>query len=358
MMEPLETDSIIRAAVADRALKQLRILAIDDAEINLKLLRRLLAAEGYEHVETSTDPGRARELCDSFGPDLLLLDLHMPGHDGFDVLTSLGDTIASGRLQVLVLTGDVTIAARRRALGLGARDFLMKPLDQVEVLLRVRNLLEMRHLQRQLERQNEILAKRVAERTRELDDARREVLERLARAAEYRDYSTGEHTQRVGTTAALIARLLGLPRDLIEMYRDAAPLHDIGKLGISDAVLLKPGKLDAEEWALMRTHVQIGAAILAGSRSPVLRLAEEIAASHHERWDGSGYAARLAGEAIPLAGRITAVADVFDALTHERPYKPALTVAEAVQEIRRQSGAQFDPKVVAAFSELDHDSLV
>jgi putative two-component system response regulator len=354
----------IDAAIAEHpysasgALKQMRILAVDDQEMNVKLLRRLLGAEGYGQVESTTDPGRTRELCQSFRPDLLLLDLHMPGQDGFDVLTSLADIISSGRLQVLVLSGDVTVSARRRALALGARDFLMKPLDHVEVLLRVRNLLEMRHLQQQLERQNEILAERVAERTHDLDDARREVLERLARVAEYRDYATGEHTQRVGRTAAMIAQVMGLSRDLIEMYRDAAPLHDIGKLGVTDAVLLKRGKLDADEWEVMRAHVRIGAAILSGSRSPVLRLAEEIAASHHERWDGTGYGAQLTGELIPLAGRITAVADVFDALTHERPYKLPLSVAEAVSEINRQSGKQFDPKVVEAFAELDHDSLL
>jgi putative two-component system response regulator len=343
---------------ASSAVKQMRILAVDDEHMNVELLRRLLAAGGYAHVEGTTNPARTRELCEAFRPDLLLLDLHMPGHDGFEVLSGLADIIASGRLQALVLSGDVTVSARRRALALGARDFLMKPLDRVEVLLRVRNLLEMRHLQQQLERQNEILAERVAERTHELDDARHEVLERLARVAEYRDYATGEHTQRVGRTAALIAQVMGLTRDLIEMYRDAAPLHDIGKLGVADAVLLKRGNLDADEWEVMRAHVRIGAAILSGSRSPVLRLAEEIAASHHERWDGTGYGSRLTGEEIPLAGRITAVADVFDALTHERPYKLALSVVDAVDEISRQSGKQFDPKVVDAFAALDHESLL
>jgi PAS domain S-box-containing protein len=194
-----------------------------------------------------------------------------------------------------------------------------------------------------------LLEARVAERTSELDDARTELLQRLAVAAEYRDDNTFEHTERVGREAALIASPLGLEPGQIELLREAAPLHDVGKLAISDSILLKPGKLTVEEFETMKTHAAAGARVLSGSSSPVLQMATVIAATHHERWDGNGYPAGLAGEAIPLVGRVVAVADVFDALTHDRPYKSAWPVEEAIAEIRRGAGTQFDPRVAAAF---------
>jgi putative nucleotidyltransferase with HDIG domain len=193
------------------------------------------------------------------------------------------------------------------------------------------------------------------ERLRELEQSRLETLERLALAAEYRDDDTLQHTERVGATAALIAERLGLPDETVDLLRLAAPLHDVGKLGISDTILRKPGPLTDAERETMKEHSATGAAILGGSHYSVLQLAELIARSHHERWDGNGYPDRLAGDAIPLAARIVAVADVFDALTHERPYKHAWPAADALSEIRRQAGAQFDPGVVAAFLSLDHD---
>lgn len=192
----------------------------------------------------------------------------------------------------------------------------------------------------------------------ELERARLETLERLALAAEYRDDSTQEHTERVARTAALLARALELPDAQVELLRQAAPLHDIGKLAVPDALLLKPGKLTPSEFEEIKGHAAAGAAILSGSSYDVLCLAEEIAHTHHEWWDGSGYPAGLSGEAIPIAGRIVALADVFDALTHSRPYKPAWPVAEAVAEIERLEGLQFDPAVVSAFRSLDPLALV
>jgi PAS domain S-box-containing protein len=189
----------------------------------------------------------------------------------------------------------------------------------------------------------------VAERTRELEEAHTDTLQRLAVVAEYHDHETALHTRRVGTTAAELANCLGLGAEQVKLIDDAAPLHDVGKLGIPDRILLKPAKLTTKEYAVMRTHTALGERVLAGSNAPVLRMAAVIAASHHERWDGSGYPLGLAGEAIPLVGRIVAVADVFDALTHDRPYKPAWPVAHAVAEIQREAGSQFDPRVVAAF---------
>jgi len=199
-----------------------------------------------------------------------------------------------------------------------------------------------------------LLEETVAQRTAELEEARWETLRCLALAAEYRDDQTYEHTQRVGRTAALLGERLGLDPDWCELIRHAAPLHDVGKLGMPDSILLKPGKLTPEELEIVRGHAAAGARILSGSGSALLQLAEEIAGTHHEWWDGNGYPARLAGEEIPLSGRIAAVADVFDALTHERPYKAAWSVEDAVEEMRRLSGVQFDPAIIEAFDELDH----
>jgi putative two-component system response regulator len=259
---------------------------------------------------------------------------------------------------VLVLTADVTQATRQRALTAGARDFLSKPFDPVEVRLRIGNLLETRRLQLDLLSQNRGLEENVRARTADLERARLELLERLALAAEYRDDNTQEHAQRVGRTVALLARVMGLPDADTEVLRRAAPLHDIGKIGIPDAVLLKRASLTDEEFNLMKTHTRIGAEILSGSEFAILNHAETIAGAHHERWDGRGYPSGRAGEEIPLAARLVAVADVFDALAHERPYKEAWAVPLAVEEIARLAGTHFDPDVAQAFARLDHGALL
>ncbi|MEA3019845.1 MAG: cyclic di-GMP phosphodiesterase, partial [Actinomycetota bacterium] len=242
-------------------------------------------------------------------------------------------------------------ASRDAALIAGAHDFLTKPFDPVEVVLRIRNLLQTRMLHVRLEQ-------RAESQSRALESTRIEVLERLALAAELRDNETYVHTQRVGDNSARLARAMGLPEAELEVIRRAAPLHDIGKIGISDAVLLKPGPLNDEEFEHIRTHTVIGAELLAGSEMPILRAAEIIAATHHERWDGSGYPKGLRGEAIPLHGRIVAVADVFDALIHERPYKSAWPVDQALTEMRAQRGRHFDPDLLDLFVALvEADSL-
>lgn len=343
----------------DDALKQLRILAVDDEESNVRLLRLLLEHDGYVHVVTETDPARVPAIFVETNPDLVLLDLHMPGMDGFGMMEMLGARTPTGRsVPYLVLTADANEETKRRALSAGARDFLTKPFDQSELLLRVRNLLQVQQLEAELRRRNETLETEVAERTEDLELARIEILDRLALAAEYRDDATQQHAWRIGRTCALLASGLGLPGAEVELFRRAAPLHDIGKIGIPDAILLKPGRLTWDEFEHVKMHAIIGAQILSGSRSPLLTLAEEIALSHHERWDGRGYPRALRGEEIPWAGRIVAVADVFDALTHERPYKEAWPVQRALEEILGESGRQFDSDVVEVFSTLQHETLL
>jgi putative two-component system response regulator len=343
----------------EQELKQLPILAVDDEASNLLLLRRILERDGYTNLETTTDPTQVPAMFVKTLPRLVLLDLHMPQMDGFELMERLGLITGERRsIPFLVLTADATDETKRRALSIGARDFLTKPLDRIELLLRVRNLLQVQELQDRLYEHNANLEEEVAERTRDLEQARLEILDRLALAAEYRDDTTQEHAWRIGRTCALLALGLGLPEGEVELMRRAGPLHDIGKIGVPDAILLKPGKLTDEEFEQIKTHTTIGAEILSGSRSPLLRMAERIALTHHEHWDGGGYPGALSGEQIPLPGRIVAVADVFDALTHERPYKDAWPVKEAVAEIFHQAGRQFDPVVVKAFLKLDHPTLL
>jgi putative two-component system response regulator len=341
------------------ALTDMRLLIVDDNAANVALLEQLIEGAGYTNVRSTRDPRIVAALCADWQPDLVLLDLHMPHLSGFEVLAAIADQLGeSVNLPVLVLTADATSDARRRALSLGARDFVTKPLDHTEVLLRVGNLLQTRNLQRRLQDRNLVLANAVRERTEELEHARLEALSVLAAATEYRDDDTRQHTQRVGHTAALIAQALDLGDEAVATIRDAAPLHDIGKIGIPDHILLKPGRLTPDERTVMQRHAEIGARILAPTRSPVLRAAADIARTHHERWDGNGYLQGLDAERIPLAGRITAVADVFDALTHARPYKPAWPLDRALAEITSQAGRQFDPRVVSAFATLNHATLI
>jgi len=344
--DPVENEAHV-SAKAD--LVDARILMVDDERANVLLLERILQKAGYRDIRSTTDPETVLGLVAEFRPDLLLLDLKMPRLDGFGILELLGDGASPDPdLPVLVLTADATRDTKRRALAAGARDFLTKPLDVDEVLLRIANMLDIRSLTLELRAKNATLEDRVIERTRELEESHIETFERLALAAEYRDDDTGQHTRRVGRMAALLGQELGLAPDVVQLLERAAGLHDVGKIGVPDAILLAPRKLTVEEFEIVKSHTVIGAKILSGSRSPLMRMAEEIAWSHHERWNGSGYAGAIADE-IPLTGRITTVADVFDALTHERPYKEAWPLDRAIAEIAEQRGEQFDPRVADAF---------
>jgi putative two-component system response regulator len=299
------------------------------------------------HELQSAGADRALELVASSKPQLVLVDLDDPA-GGVDLLATLAPWIdGSPPMPVIAIAQAGAADARRRARAAGAKDFLAKPLDPTEILARVENVLAASQLTAQ-----------GGELNLELEQTRLESVERLARLAEYRDDATYEHPQRVGRTAALLAERLGLANDVIAAIRRAAPLHDVGKVGVPDRILLKPSRLTAAEFELMKSHTLIGGEILAGSTWPVLQLAEEIALSHHERWDGTGYPDGKVEDEIPMSGRIVIVADNFDALTHSRPYAEAWDPEKAAAEIRRQSGQHFDPDVVEAFGALDLEFLL
>ncbi len=332
-----------------------RILVIDDEPSVVKLIQRVLGAARYDDIVATTDPCRALALARASTPDLILLDLHMPGFDGFDVLEGFREILSEHEyIPVLVLTGDLIPETRRRALALGATDFLTKPFDASEMVLRIHNMLQTRLLHLSLAQQKSELQATLVHRDSELEEARLELLERLAFAAELRDSETGRHMRGVGELSEALALRLGLDEVTAKMIGRAAPLHDIGKLGVPDSTLLKNGPLAPLEVEVMRAHTVVGARLLAGGGSAVMQTAAIIARHHHERWDGTGYPDQLSGKAIPLPARIVAVADVFDALNHDRPYRKAWPESAAVDLILGGSGTHFDPRVVEAFRAIDY----
>jgi putative two-component system response regulator len=336
-----------------------RILIVDDEPAYVQLLTRFLESIGFRSVKSTTNPFDVAGLVVNFDPDLILLDLRMKGLDGVAVMQQLQPYTSRFYLPILVLTGDITEEAKRASLSSGAKDFLNKPFDLTEVRLRIENLLETRFLHLDLQRQNAQLESRVRERTRELEETRFEILERLSLAADYRDDATGRHTNRVGSISAAVARELSLPDDEVETIRLAATLHDIGKIAVPDSILRKPGPLTPDEKRVMQAHTTIGARMLSGSRSLLMQVAETIALGHHEWWNGHGYPQGLAGDRIPLVSRVVALADVVDALASERPYRPAWDAEPIRAEVARQQGKQFDPAVVAAyFALLDRTGAV
>ncbi|MCW5941498.1 MAG: response regulator [Fimbriimonadaceae bacterium] len=337
---------------------QPRILVIDDEEDFYLLLRRELVFAGYTETAHVADPRQALATFEAYRPDLVAVDLAMSYMDGFEVIRALRDRISRDEfLPILVLTGNGGQHVRTRALECGAMDYVTKSDDFTETLLRVGNLLHTRRLYCENKWQREELERRVLERTQELEDTQREILERLALAAEFRDDDTGEHTRRVGFLSEEIAKAAGLDPVYARHIGMAALLHDLGKIGVPDGILRKPGKLTAYEFENVKAHTWVGSQILGNSRVSLLRLAEEIALTHHERWDGAGYPTGLKGEEIPMSGRIVALADVFDALTHRRPYKHPWPLSRAMLEIQKQSGHQFDPNIVEAFLRLDWSKL-
>jgi len=327
------------------------ILIVDDEPANVKVLKRVLAVAGYRRVTAITSPHRAIERFAEIKPDLLLLDLHMPEIDGFAVMERLRAQLPPSEFfPILMLTGDASPQACQRALGMGASDFVAKPFDMHEVLIRIKNLLETRSLHRQVAEHNQHLEQKVQERTAELDLAQLDTVARLALAAEFRDDETGRHTQRVGALSELLAQAMGWSDAEAGLLGLAAPLHDVGKIGIPDAILLKTGVLTVRERKTMEQHTTIGARILSGGRSSFIQLAEKVALSHHERWDGQGYPEQRSGLSIPPAARIVGVADFFDATVHDRVYRKAWPINQVLAAIAAMSGRAFDPAVAALCS--------
>ena len=326
-----------------------KILVVDDEQANIALLEDVLENEGYANFKSTADSRKALDLYKEFHPDLVLLDLNMPYLDGFQVMEQLKEVEKDSYAPILVLTAQSDRNTRLRALAAGARDYIEKPFDITEVTQRISNMLEIRLLHNQVRDQNLILEEKVRARTRELEETRQEAILRLGRAAEYRDNETGMHVIRMSRLSAKLAKKIGLSEDECQLILQAIPMHDVGKIGIPDEILLKPGKLNKDEWAIMKKHPEIGAEILSGSHSAVMKMAESIALTHQERWDGSGYPNNLKGEEIPLAGRIVAICDVFDALTSKRYYKEAFSIEKSMEIIEQSSGKDFESRLVEAF---------
>jgi putative two-component system response regulator len=329
-----------------------KVLIVDDQELSTRLLIGIFRKAGYNNLTTTQDPRNAFKLYKEINPDLLVLDLNMPHLDGFQVMEQLKTLENESYLPILVITGEEKLETRFQALKSGAKDFLYKPYDPVEVLLRVRNLIEVRMLHNEIRDQNKILEEKVHERTQQLYDAQLDVIQRLARAVEYRDQETGFHIVRMSRYCECLSKKMGLSPKECELVLMASPLHDIGKIGIPDSILQKPGKLTPEEWETMKRHTIIGYELLSGSSSEFLEVGRTIALTHHEKWDGTGYPKGLKGEEIPLIGHICGLCDVFDALMTERPYKRAWTMKETVAEIEKGRSKHFNPKLVDSFLDV------
>ncbi len=331
-----------------------KILAVDDNILNLQILKKILSSAGFIDITITTDSTKAKDLYLELQPDLLLLDINMPVMSGFDIMAQLANAIPGDYLPILILSAEDE-SARFKALAAGAKDFLHKPYLASEVVLRARNIIEVRLLYKQIKNHNLSLEAQVEKRTTELKQTRVDVIRRLSNAAELRDTDTGDHIIRMSFYCQKLALAMGSTPAQAEMILNTSPLHDIGKIAIPDSILLKPGKLEPAEFDIIKTHTTIGAKILSGSNSPFLKMAETIALTHHERFDGNGYPNKIGGEDIPLVGQICSVADVFDALTSVRPYKKAWTVEDALAEIKNCSGKNFAPKIVEAFLDIQKD---
>lgn len=327
----------------------MEILIVDDSRSSAAAIALALEQIQDLKVEVCLDPVEGMRRCLSRQFDLVLIDYMMPKMNGIEVIEQLRSTDNYALIPIIMITSSIDQDIRIRAIEVGATDFLTKPFDKVEMQARVRNLLALRLAQIELSDRACQLLSQVEAATDHLVRREEEVIWRLARAIEYRDGTTGEHISRVATISKLIALGLGLDEERAHILYLAAPLHDIGKIGVSDLILQKPGKLSDEEMAVMREHVRIGCHILENGSSDLIRVAQQIAGAHHERWDGKGYPEGLSGDEIPIEGRIVAVADVFDALCSERPYKKAWPVEDAYAEILASSGTHFDPRCVEAF---------
>ncbi len=340
------------SAMQDLDLTTIKLLLVDDEAHCTTLMEAFLKLAGYSRITVTNDPRQAVQLYQKVQPDLVALDMRMPHMDGFEVMRQLRQVIpAQDYVPILIVTGELDAPTKHKALAEGANDFLNKPVDATEVVLRIKNQLEIRRLHQQVRMHNEHLEAQVRLRTKVVEQTQLDLLNRLALASEYRHDATGAHAWRVGRVAMLLAEMKGLPPDQVDLIKKTAPLHDVGKIGVRDEIIMKKGAYEPSDWEAIKTHTKIGSKILADSRSPILMMAREIALTHHERWDGKGYH-KLKDVQIPLTGRIVALADSFDVMTHACSYKAQLTLSEAREEITRHAGTQFDPELSALFLTL------
>lgn len=340
-----------------------RVLAVDDESRNLRLMEAMLLPLGYE-VFLAKSGEEALDIIRKTPPDVVLLDIMMPGVNGFEVARRMKADEETRFIPIIMVTALKEVEDRVKALEVGADDFLTKPVEKVEVKARVASSLKIKAYNDHMRSYQKELESEIARRTKELQKAYKQIqnssldtIHRLSKAAEYKDEHTGDHIQRMSHYSMVIARELGLGKKVLDSILYAAPMHDIGKIGIPDRILLKPRRLEPDEWEIMKKHTIIGAQILQGSEVGFIKLAEVIALNHHERWDGNGYPRGISGKRIPLVGRICAVADVFDALTSRRPYKEPISVEDSFSIIREGTGIRFDPKVVDAFVRAKKDIL-
>ncbi len=346
-------------------------MMVDDEGMNINVVQGYLEMEGYKHFVRTTDATQAIKLIAKTQPDVVLLDIMMPEINGLEILAKMRADHDLLQIPVIILTACTDAATKLSALKLGLSDFLAKPVDATELVLRMRNVLAMKAYQDHLANYSLELEEQVRLRTQEVVESRQRIIHCLARAAEFRDDDTGHHVMRVGKYAGVIGRALGFDEQRIEILEQAAQLHDIGKIGVPDSILLKEGKLDPEEFSIVkrhcsfgnsiinpmsarefdayRGHAELGALLLDYDGYPVMEIAAIIAQTHHEKWDGSGYPLGLAGEDIPIEGRITAVADVFDALSTKRPYKPAFSRDKCFQILEEGRNSHFDGRILDAF---------
>lgn len=343
--------------------KKAKILVVDDEDRNLRLMEAMLIHMGCE-VILARDGEDAIDKVERIPPDVILLDVMMPKMDGFEVARRLKENEQSKIIPIVMVTALRELEDRVKALDAGADDFLSKPVDLVELRARVRSLLKVKayndhmlNYQKKLEAEVELRTDQLNRAFDRIKLASLDTVYRLSRAAEYRDEDTGAHIQRMSHYAAAVARKMGLAERVVENILYASPMHDVGKIGIPDNVLLKPGKLDSTEWEIMKQHTLIGSRILEGAKPGFLELARVIALTHHEKWDGTGYPQGLKGSKIPSAGRIVAISDVFDALTSKRPYKEPFSLEKSFTIIQEGKGLHFDPDIVEAFFSIEDEIL-